>query len=147
MPGVQRMIWRPVLGVCAGVLLSLPLVLLLGTLLQPESKPVALAGARISPMLDSAQRAQLMTYGRNCMSSAECEPPLGCLWATRYHHSYCTDSECTTDAQCPDGQVCRKLATEQNGPLVRACAPVGMRQLGENCDDIPSDQSSACASG
>ncbi len=141
------MSWRILLSVCAGVFLSLPLVLLLGALLQPESRPVEPAGARISPMLDIEQRARLITYGRNCMSSAECEPPLGCLWATRYHHAYCTDSECTTDAQCPEGQVCRKLATEKDGPLVRACAPVGVRQEGENCDDIPPDQTSACAAG
>ncbi len=88
-----------------------------------------------------------MTYGRDCESSAECEPPLGCVWAARYNRSYCTDSQCTTDAQCSEGQVCRKLATEEHGQFVRVCTPVGVRQEGENCNDIPSDQKSACAAG
>jgi hypothetical protein len=145
MQTVFRMSWRMLLSVCAGVLLVLPLVLLLGILLQPEVRPAEPAAARISPMLDLEQRAQLMTYGRNCSSSAECEPPLGCFYEGRYRHAYCTDSQCTTDAQCSAGQVCRKLATKEHGPLVRICAPVGPRQEGENCFPVPSDPKNACA--
>jgi Cys-rich repeat protein len=141
------MSWRTLFILCAGVLLPLPLVLLLGILLQPERGPVEPAGVRISPMLDIEQRTRLMTYGRPCESSAECDPPLGCLDEFRYRRSYCTDSQCTTDAQCPEGQVCRKLATEDNGPLVRICDPVGVRQEGEHCFSVPADQKSACAAG
>lgn len=147
MSEVWRMSWRTLLGVCAGVLLLLPLVLVLSALLQPESRPAESTKEHISPLLDTEQRARLMTYGRDCKSSAECEPPLGCLYAARHNRAYCTDSQCTQDAQCPEGQVCRKFATEEHGPLVRVCTPVGVRQEGENCDDVPSDQKSACASG
>jgi hypothetical protein len=139
--------WRRLLSACAGVLLALPLVLLLGALLQPEIGPETPTGRRISPMLDIEQRARLMTYGRNCESSAECDPPLGCLYAFRYGHAYCTDSQCTTDVQCPEGQVCREIATKGQGPLVRMCIPVGVRQEGENCFRVPADQKSACAAG
>ncbi len=139
--------WRTLLSVCAGVLLPLPLLLLLGTLLHPEIEPADPTGVRISPMLDIEQRDRLMTYGRRCESSAECNPPLGCLYASRYRHAYCTDSQCTSDAQCPEGQVCLKLATEEHGPLVRLCTPVGMRQEGENCVPVPADQERACAAG
>lgn len=146
MPRV-RMSWRTFLGVCAGIFISLPLVVLWGTLLQPVSGSVEPAGARISPMLDVEQRARLITYGRTCESSAECEPPLGCFYESRYRHAYCTDSQCATDAQCSEGQVCRTLATDENGPLVRVCSPVGVRQEGESCFPVPSDPKSACVAG
>jgi Cys-rich repeat protein len=147
MSQVRRLKWRTFISICAGLLLPLPLLLLLSLLLQPERKPVEPAGQHISPMLDIEQRTRLMTYGRSCQSSAECDPPLGCLYAFRYGRSYCTDSQCTTDAQCPEGQVCRKLATKEQGPLVRICIPVGVRQEGENCVEVPEDQRSACAPG
>jgi Cys-rich repeat protein len=138
---------RTLLSVCAGVLLPVPLVVLLGMLLHPEQALEAETGARISPMLDGEQRMRLVTYRRDCETSAECEPPLGCLYSFRYWHAYCIDSECLTDAQCPEGQVCLKLATQQSGPLVRQCIPVGMRQEGENCHRVPEDQKGACAAG
>jgi Cys-rich repeat protein len=141
------MSWRTLLSVCAGLLLPLPLVVLLGMLLQPEQALEAETGARISPMLDGEQRMQLVTYRRDCETGAECEPPLGCLFSFRYGHAYCTDSECLTDAQCPEGQVCLKLATKESGPLVRQCIAVGMRQEGENCYRVPEDQKGACAGG
>ncbi len=139
--------WRTLLSVCAAVLLSFPLVFLLRTLFRPEFIPVEPVTTRISPMLDIAQRTRLMTYGRNCNSSAECDPPLGCFYEYRYGHAYCTDSQCTTDAQCSEGQVCSKLATQDHGPLVRICTPAGVRQEGENCFRVPDDQRSACAVG
>jgi Cys-rich repeat protein len=139
--------WRTFICVCAGLLLLLPLLLTLSILLQPETQPAPFEGKRISPMLDIEQRTRLMTYGRNCRSSAECDPPLGCLYEYRYGHAYCTDSQCTTDAQCPEGQLCRALVTKEQGPLVRICTPVGMRQEGESCVEVPEDQRSACAAG
>jgi len=147
MSRVRRVNWRMLLSVCAGVLLVLPLVLLLGTLLRPELGIDAQPGARISPTLDLEQRMRLMTYGRPCRSSAECDPPLGCLHQSRYRQAFCTDSQCTTDSQCPEGQFCRKLVTEEHGPLVRFCVPLGVRQEGENCSPVPDDQKSACMAG
>jgi hypothetical protein len=147
MSRVRRLNWRKVLSACAGVLLALPLVLLLGGLLRPEVPAEAPTGVRISPMLDIEQRTRLMTYGRPCLSSTECEPSLGCLYEFRYKHAYCTDSQCTTDAQCPEGQVCGQLATEDHGPLVRICIPVGVRQEGESCFKVPADQKGACTAG
>ncbi len=139
--------WRPLLPVCVGVLLILPLLLLLGMILRPETGSETPTRVRISPVLDGEQRARLLTYKRPCLSSAECEPPLGCLYQSRYRHAFCTDSQCATDAQCPEGQACRELATKREGPLVRLCIPVGARQEGENCFPAPEDQESACAAG
>jgi hypothetical protein len=144
---MRRINWRTLLGVCAGMFLPLPLVLLLGKAVQPEVGAEAPAGVRLSPMLDMEQRIRLMTYGRPCRSSAECDPPLGCLYVYRTGRSVCTDSLCSTDAQCPEEQRCRRLATKGSGPLVRACIPLGVRQEGETCAHVPGDQKSACAPG
>jgi hypothetical protein len=129
------------------VVLTLPLVLLLWILLRPEVPVEAPTGVRISPMLDNEQRMRLTTYRRECGSHAECEPPLGCLFEARYNQSYCTDSQCITNAQCPEDQVCRNLATHESGPLVRICVPIGVRQEGESCDPAPQDKGHSCAAG
>ena len=73
---MRRLNWRTFLNICAGLLLPLPVLLVLGPLLRPEIKPAEPTRKRVSPMLDIEQRARLMTYGRSCSSSAECEPPL-----------------------------------------------------------------------
>lgn len=138
--------WRTLVGICAGVLLPLPLVLV-GKLLWSVERPEIPTDGRISPMLNIEQRSQLMTYGRPCGSSSECEPPLGCLFETRTGQEYCTDSQCTQDTQCSEGQVCRPLATSGDGPRVRFCLPIGVRQEGEGCVKVPDLKDSACAEG
>ncbi len=147
MSQVRRVSWRTLLSICAGVLLSLPLVLLLGHLLQPQVQPGAPVGSRISPLLDSEQRARLATYGRTCVLSSDCEPPLGCLFEARTGYAHCSDSRCLTDAQCPDGQSCQTITTEGAGPLVRFCVPLGVRQEGEKCVVVASNKENACAPG
>jgi hypothetical protein len=139
--------WFNVLRLCAIVLLLLPLALLSWKLLAPNVPVGALTQTRISPMLDIEQRTRLMTYGRHCGPGAECEPPLGCLFEVRALRSYCTDSQCLTDAQCSEGQVCRSMDTWGGGPLVRVCVPIGPRQEGEGCVKIPRDKANACAPG
>jgi hypothetical protein len=139
--------WRKVAALCAGVLLPLPLVLLLWGLLRAKVPADMPPGVRISPMLDNEQRMRLGTYGRHCGPGAECEPPLGCLFEVRYLRSYCTDSQCERDEQCSEGQVCRSLATWGGGPQVRVCVPIGVRQEGEGCVEIPRDKENACAAG
>ena len=134
-------------GGCAGLLLPLPLLLLFWVLPGPET-PVALpAGMRISPVLDPEQRLRLTTYQRECQSTAECEPPLGCVFDSRYRHAYCTDSQCVTDAQCAADQACRALAVKDDGPMVRMCIPLGARQEGESCDPLPKDKEHSCSDG
>ncbi len=144
---MRRGSWRKGMAVFAGVLLPLPLLLLLWGLLRPEVPADALSGARISPILDDEQRMRLVTYGRRCGPGGECESPLGCLFDGRYLRSTCTDSECLTDAQCRDDEVCRILTTWGNGPYVRRCIPVGPRQEGEGCVELPDNKQSACAAG
>lgn len=131
--------------VLAGVLLPLPLLLLWGVL-RPQV-PEAPAGGRITPMLDHEQRMRLPSYLHECVSNTECEPPLGCVYESRYRQAYCTDSQCLTDTQCPEGHLCRPLATIQPGLLVRLCVPLGVRKEGESCDPSPKDKGHACEAG
>lgn len=138
---------RMLLGVLAGLLLPVPLILVLATVLFPRPQPQRLEDPRFSPMLTEEERMSLQTYRRDCRKHTDCEPPLGCLLDTRIVKAYCTDSQCVLDAQCPAGFSCRPLLTTENGPLVRYCIPHGLREEGEPCFPTPSDQQSACAEG
>jgi hypothetical protein len=139
--------WRTVLAVLVGVMLPLPLVLLAGLVERPVPPPPSPSGRKISPVLTAEQRLRLATYRADCGSGERCEPPLGCLTELRTFRQYCTDSQCSLDAECPEGQVCRGLATAGDGPLVRVCVPVGLRQEGEFCFPLPKDREAACAEG
>jgi hypothetical protein len=144
---VRTVNWRRVVAVCAGMLSPLPLVLVLWGVQRPEVPADAPPGVRISPMLDNEQRMRLITYGKHCGPGAACEPPLGCLFEVRYMRSHCTDSQCLTDEQCPEAHVCRSIATWGGGPQVRVCVPIGPRQEGENCFELPRRKENACAPG
>jgi hypothetical protein len=144
---LPQLTWRTALVGCAGTLLPLPLALLMWLLVKPPVPTETQVGSPIGPMLTQEQRSRLSTYRRECGSGSDCEPPLGCLYESRYRQAYCTDSQCMTDAQCPEGQVCRPLATKETGPLVRLCIPVGVRQEGESCNPAPKDKGYACAAG
>lgn len=130
-----------------GVLLPIPLVLLLGLLLRPEVSHPAPGSRPVSPVLSAQERMRLTTYGQSCGTHSECEPPLGCLLEARAYRQYCTDSRCITDSECPEGQVCQSLATAGDGPLVRFCVPLGVRQEGESCLELPREKEAACARG
>ncbi len=139
--------WRVLLGVLAGLLLPLPLLLLLGSRLLPAPQEAGAQGARVSPVLDVEERTRRVTYHRSCRHSSECEAPLGCLFDLRAGTPYCTDSQCAADAQCPEGQRCQGLATVGGGPLVRFCTPVGERLEGQRCVDLPQDKGAASGPG
>ncbi|HVG61900.1 MAG TPA: hypothetical protein VNA24_25280 [Hyalangium sp.] len=138
--------WRKRVAVLAGVLLPLPLLVLLWGLLKPEVPADGPPGVHVSPILTHDQRMRLVTYGRRCGPGQEkCEPPLGCFSDYRYPRTTCIDSECLTDEQCQEGEVCRRLATWGDGPQVRRCIPVGPRQEGDGCVSLPWDKANACA--
>lgn len=71
---------------------------------------------------------------------------LGCLPDVRYRTRYCADSECVTDMECPEGQVCRVLTTVR-GPWVRRCVAPGIRAEGERCYELPSERENGCRPG
>jgi hypothetical protein len=138
---------RVVLGALVGVLLPVPLLLVLGSVWTHGVRPPMPEDARYSPVLSSEARDRLLTYHRRCLKASDCEPPLACMGDARFFTSYCTDSQCVTDAQCPEGSVCHPLSTFKGSPLVRFCVPMGPRQEGEPCLDLPSQRASACGRG
>jgi len=142
----MRMSWRVALGVFVGLALPVPLIWTLSTVTLP-SRPQLQADARVSPMLTFEERSRLQSYHRKCSKPEDCEPPLACLGNPTVRRHYCTDSECTVDAQCPAGFSCQLLPTAGAGPWVRYCIPHGVRQEGEPCISIPADQDSACTPG
>ncbi len=139
--------WHARLGLLVGLLLTIPLALLLSTVMHPRLRETHEDEARISPVLGFEERMRRVTYRRHCLDSSECEKPLGCLLDVRLGRHYCTDSQCMTDLQCPEGQVCRGVATLGGGPLVRFCVPMGVRQEGQRCIDLPRDREAACGPG
>lgn len=139
--------WRAFLGIVAGLLLPMPLLLLLGGFLQPTLRGADSGRRSISPILDTEERTRRVTYRRYCSLSSDCEPPLGCLSDSRLMTHYCTDSQCRTDEECPEGQLCQSLATTGGGPLVRLCIPIGVRQEGEHCIQVPHRKEVACGPG
>jgi hypothetical protein len=143
----MRVNWRLLVAVLGGLLLPVPLVLVLASGFFPGPSDETSGGKHMSPMLSAEERLRLQTYHRECLRQEDCEPPLGCLLDTRYGWFYCADSECVTDAQCPEGFACLPQPTSEQGPLVRYCIPPGMRKEGESCVPIPRTPDKACMSG
>lgn len=137
--------WRAVLGVLAGVLLPVPLVLVV--LIAWREAWQVRTPMHVSPVLSREEQLQRVTYQRRCRESAECESPLGCLKNARLEEFLCTDSQCVTDAQCAEGKSCQVFITEGNGPRVRACVTQGVRREGEECWDLPAGREQACEPG
>ncbi len=138
--------WPKVMGIAAGGLLPVPLLLALFSLRLGGTAPVPDDG-RVSPVLSFEERMERVTYHRHCEKSSDCEPPMGCIIDARFYTHYCTDSQCVTDAQCPEGLVCRELPSVDDGPLVRFCIPLGLRKEGEGCIELAPDWRYACESG
>jgi hypothetical protein len=137
---------RAVLRAGLVVLLVLPLTWLAWFILDAPGQPPSPDEAKIGPMLTHEQRTSLRTYHRRCRTGADCEPPLGCLYDLRFLNRYCSDSECMTDRQCPEGHVCRVLTTFK-GPWLRQCVALGDRAEGERCYALPPHQEDACRPG
>lgn len=139
--------WRLIGSILGGLLLAAPLAGLLASTMSQRLHALPARVARLSPVLSEEERRQLMTYGRDCVRRADCDAPLGCLPNVRARRTYCTDSVCETDAQCPERFSCVPLWTVGDGPLVRYCIPAGVRKEGESCIEIPESQESACEPG
>ena len=125
---------------------SLPFAWLAWFSLHASTRPLSPEAARTSPVLTDEQRKNLRTYHRRCRTGADCEPALGCLYDLRFRYKYCSDSECMTDSQCPEGHVCRVLTTFQ-GPWLKQCVLLGDRTEGERCYELPPHREDACRDG
>jgi len=135
------------LGLLLGLLLPVPLVLMLVLTTNGKASSGGAQDKDVSPVLSFEERQRRVTYERRCERREDCEPPLGCLFDQSILASYCTDSQCVTDAQCPPGFTCQTLSTLGAGPQVRHCLASGVRREGEGCRSPPKDQQEACEPG
>jgi hypothetical protein len=141
--------WRGALGVVVALLLPLPLVLVMGSVLRDRQGWASTPSgeARTVPVLSHEERLSRLTYQRECGKPEDCEAPLVCFSDLQQMARHCTDSECTTDAQCPEGQRCHGLTTPWEGLQVRRCVAVGIRQEGEPCLEQTLDPHEGCGPG
>jgi hypothetical protein len=147
MPGDLSVRRRVLLAAVFSLLLPVPLGFLLSRLLHGGFSS-AETEKRFSPMLSLEERRKLLTFDHTCRGSQDCEQPLGCLQDfRRFKLSVCVGSECEVDTQCPEGQVCQALKTQDDGPLVRLCVATGTRKEGEGCAHLPKKQEVACEPG
>ncbi len=137
--------WPRALGAFAAALLPLPWVFFFFSTQWGVSP--GQESWRISPVLTLDVRRQLVTYQRQCQSGADCEAPMGCVAHWRLKKPICSDSECTTDLDCEQGDSCQVMKTVGQGPSVRVCVTQGWRKEGQQCTALPFNREDACAPG
>jgi hypothetical protein len=98
-------------------------------------------------MLSYEERMRRVTYQRECVKADDCEAPLVCLGDVHLGERYCADSECITDAQCLEGQVCGSLTLAKGAFRLRRCMAVGVRQEGDACMHYALDPQDGCRPG
>jgi hypothetical protein len=131
-----------------GLLLMVPWVLFFRGMMPVRQRAPAEWEENVSPVLSTEERLSRLTYRRPCTRSSECEPPLGCLAYSAVREPFCSDSQCATDAQCPEGTACQVLRTEGGGVWVRLCRTVGVRKEGEECGGLMAlSRERACERG
>jgi hypothetical protein len=145
----RPMKWRMFLAVLLGLALPLPLAWLLytsflGRIEGEEVNRVLPQGVHLVPMLTLEERRRVPTYERRCESDADCDPQLRCFWDMRAQRSYCTDSKCMSDEQCPEGFSCRFMTPQNDKDVLRFCSLVGVRGEGELCVMLPLDRDYGC---
>lgn len=151
MPGTLKKVeaWSGWLAFIASLAMVVPLLGSLSLLLPWHViRGGAESGPRLVPYLqDGDLRARMTTYGRPCKSGSECESPLACLLDLRHGESYCTASNCLSDAQCRDDFACRPMLSRDDTALLYLCTPVGVRKQGEPCRGMPDSKEKACERG
>ena len=144
--------WRTRLAALLGIVLPLPLVWLLSVALYgrwygDDTAASSSQRMRLVPMLTPGERQGLPTYKQECSTDADCDPQLRCFFNMLLQHSYCVDSACTTDQQCPEGFSCQTQVTDDGRNLIRICSLVGVRKEGEGCEMLPREHEDGCARG
>ncbi len=140
--------WRPLVAPLLCILLPLPLVGLLSIpLLGPDLGQPHAPRPNVVPMLTPGERQGLRTYKQECRTDADCDQPLRCFFNMLVQHSYCSDSTCMTDEDCPEGLTCQTWATRSGKSQLRICSVVGVRKEGEVCLLLPREREDGCERG
>ncbi|PTL82044.1 hypothetical protein DAT35_19750 [Vitiosangium sp. GDMCC 1.1324] len=139
--------WRTLLAGLLGILLPLPLVWLLSAISGPDLGQPRSQHLNVVPMLTDVERQNVLTYGRECHTDADCDPQLRCFFSMVTQDSYCVDSRCMTDLQCPDGFTCQTYEAKNGKDLLNACSLVGKRKEGEVCTRFTHKLPYACERG
>ena len=140
--------WRTLLAALIGILLPVPAMwLLYATFSGSITNPIRTPRLNVVPMLTPMERLSVLTYGRECRTDADCDPRLRCFFSMVTQDSYCVDSRCMTDAQCPEGFTCQTYTAENDKDLLKACTLVGDRKEGEECAKFTRKRQYGCARG
>lgn len=136
------------LAVLGALLLTLPLMGLFA-LTRVKTIPEAshVQEPVVIPMLHPVEREGTLTYGRECQDNSECDPRLRCFFSMVTQTSYCVDSRCMTDRDCPEGLACQTYETDAGRALIKACSRVGVRKEGEGCELFTREPGSGCEQG
>jgi len=84
-------------------------------------------------------------YKRPCRTATDCPHPLSCLYDIRYDATVCLASECESELQCMEHEVCQ--AVPAKGRLVRLCLSAGIQEEGKRCSFFPTKATQACKPG
>lgn len=137
--------WAVVPGV---LLLTLPLVGLISFVLSALPPGVSTTPRPVLiPMLSLRERIGTLTYQRECETDRDCDPRLRCLLSMVTSFSYCVDSRCMTDKQCPQGFSCQTQLADNRMDLINACALIGHAQEGEVCNSFAGEPRYSCEQG
>jgi hypothetical protein len=140
--------WRTLLAALIGILLPVPVLwLLYATFSGSIANPIRSPHLNVVPMLTPMERLSVLTYGRECRTDADCDSRLRCFFSMVTQDSYCVDSRCMTDSQCPDGFTCQTYTARNNRDLLKACTLVGDRKEGEECAKFTRKRQYGCARG
>jgi hypothetical protein len=136
------------LAVLCGLLLPFPLMWILNSsLMSISASTSSTQGPALIPMLSPVDREGVLTYGRGCHTDSDCDPRLRCFYSMVVQSSYCVDSRCMTDRDCPDEHACQTYRTSNDKALIKACSVVGPRKEGEVCNVFTRDLEYGCERG
>jgi len=106
----------------------------------PQEKRV-----RERPYVPLKKLIRMPHYKRACRHAEDCPAPLSCLVDFRYDAMICMASECESELQCSEGEVCQPVYAI--GSPLRLCLPRGVGAEGARCSPFPQKATEACQKG
>lgn len=116
------------------------------------SASVPPASAELAPdgLPLAAMRCRLTEGGMDCgvcRVDGDCPAGQGCVANRQTRRFECMASECSEDAHCQQGTLCRAVTLGNTGSVTRRCTPEGTQGEGEACDSLPVSPAHSCHEG